>query len=105
MVETLAIVVVTIVIPTWTAGLLLALRDRYFPPAPRPEPYGPSYPPKWARQHPLIRKLVFLALSPGVLISLVPVVILLIPFVAWYYAALAFRRLTYSRHPAERPAS
>jgi hypothetical protein len=95
-----AIVVATVVIPTWIAAVLLALRDRYFPTAPRPEPYGPGCPPKWARQHPLAAKLALLVLSPVILVSLVFVGIVVIPFCAWYYAALVLRRFNRGRRPA-----
>jgi hypothetical protein len=100
MVETVAIVVATIVVPTWIAAVLLALRDRYFPTAPRPERYGPYCPPKWARQHRLVAKITLLALSPVLVLSLVVVGIVAIPFCAWYYAALGLKRFTQGRRPA-----
>ena len=41
--------IVFFVVLTWIASALLALRDRRFPPKPRPEKAGPWSPPRWAR--------------------------------------------------------
>jgi hypothetical protein len=92
--ETVAILVATVVIPTWVAVSLLALRDRYFPTAPRPEHYGPDYPPKWARQHPLVAKITLLAFAPFLLLPLVFVAIVVIPIYAWKVAAIGAQRVS-----------
>jgi hypothetical protein len=99
MVETVAIVVATIVAPTWIAAVLLILRDRYFPTARRPARYGPPCPPKWAREHPLVASRMLLALVPFLLPAFVFLGIVAIPVCIRYYAGLGINRFA-RRHPA-----